>query len=254
MNIGKKRFRYRTCPQCGERNRSSFHCCHHCGYVFPKTSGKLKLTTAEIGMIVGAVFGLVGGLLLWDVLRLFGVISLFFGGGLLGYSLCSGPKANVRSAFTGLVVGAILGILGLIIQGGSVGLVEIAAALSSLPLSGALAWKGMFMGTRAIRTGGVVGALGGVIAAIVMMVTRNNDIGVGMALVAMCGFAFLGVITGMGVVYKPWFVLVLGIVLGVASWVGWQFDPAPIIELPKHLVGGLIKAGGFVGFQRVAFD
>jgi len=212
------------------------------------------MTTAEIGTIVGAVLGLACGLLLWGELKMLGIILFFFAGVMGGYGLCSGPKTNVRSALTGFVVGAVLGILGTIVQGSSISPAQIALGLFSLSFCSALAWKGMFTGTRAIRTGGAVGAIGGVIAAILVVVTRHNDIGVGMALISMCGFAFLGAIAGMGVVYRPWFVLVLGIALGIANWVGWPFDPAPIIELPKHLVGGLIKAGGFVGFQRVFFD
>jgi ribosomal protein L32 len=79
MTVGEKRLTYQTCPQCGQQNRAAFHCCHHCGYVFPKARKKLKLTGEDMGEIVGALLGLISGLLLWDELRLLGAILFFFG-------------------------------------------------------------------------------------------------------------------------------------------------------------------------------
>jgi ribosomal protein L37E len=66
MTVGENNTTYQICPQCGQQNRSSFHCCHHCGFVFPKASKKLRLPTARAGMIGGAALGLAFGLLLWE--------------------------------------------------------------------------------------------------------------------------------------------------------------------------------------------
>jgi len=269
MTEGEKHPLYKTCPQCGEQNRATFHLCQHCGYIFPETyknganekkSKKSKLKSAEIGLIVGAGLGLFVGLLWhirgnieWEILRSSAVmLMLVFAGGFFGCGLCSGSRAEVRSALAGLVVGAILGILGIIIQGGAKDFTEIIFTMTFLPLTSGLAWKGMTMGTRNMRIGGAVGAITGAIAAIVITATRGDNVMIG-TMTSILMFTFGGIIPGIGFVAHPWQTLFLGILIGISSWVGWQSDPSPIIELPTNLVSGLIRAGGLWGGQYILF-
>lgn len=253
MTISKQSLASKACPKCGQQNRASFHCCHYCGYVFPKPRKKLKLSRADIGMIVGAILGLGWGILrLWDLLGVFGIIGGLLSGGYVGYGLAYGPKFDAQIAVIGCVVGAILGLLDVLVKQDTATIAQPFTTVVALAVISGILWKDMFVGTRNIRIAGIVGAIVGILfMLIIIKIPQSNDVTIGMQIITMFEVGMLGALAGVGVVYEPWTVLTSGVFIGVLSWYGFQFDPRPIIELPQKIVWGLWIASAGNGARHI---
>jgi hypothetical protein len=202
-----------------------------------------------IGAILGVCFGL-----LWKEFNIFPIMLGVLGGAYFGYGLSFGPKADVYVALIGLFVGGGLSVLRLIIQGNIAYLNQELILMGVLAILSSIAWKGMFIGTRNIRIGGVVGTIAGMLLFFFNYPMRNDNVTTGLHIVTAIEFAPLGTIVGIGLVYKPWFALSLGVILGISSWFGFGFGSDLSVNLPQRIVFGLCIAGAMSGVSHVMGD
>ena len=174
-----------------------------------------------IGIAVGLCYGFLGKGGGFNIL-----LSILGGimGGYFGYQLVEGPETNVRVALIGLIAGSILGIVRLRIQGNTADLRQELVMLPPLAISSSYAWKGMFMASRNIRIGGIIGAIASMLYFFFdPPPIRSDNITMLLRILTMVEFAPYGALLGIGITYKPLYALIVIPSMGILIWIAGDY-------------------------------